>query len=80
MYTLEMAFLVSLLLVENIRSAKAKYFFALRIFPEIMALLVISAKRSACLLMVMTWFFIRLNYLIFPPHAKICSENLIMQL
>jgi uncharacterized membrane protein YjdF len=48
-YTFEMAILVSLLPVVNNRSASAKHFFALEIFPVIIAVLVISAKRSACL-------------------------------
>ncbi|KIO52753.1 hypothetical protein IW18_09380 [Flavobacterium hibernum] len=49
MYTLEMAFLVSILPVINKRSASARHFFARTMLPEIIDFLVISAKRSACL-------------------------------
>ena len=44
-----MAFLVSLLPVSNNFSASVKHFLARIIFPVIIAFLVISAKRSACL-------------------------------
>ncbi len=48
-YTLEMAFLVSLLPLIKRRSARARHFFARTMLPEIIDFLVISAKRSACL-------------------------------
>jgi ABC-type transport system involved in cytochrome bd biosynthesis fused ATPase/permease subunit len=72
-----MTFLVSLLPVSDNRSASAKHFLARLMFPVIIAVFVISAKRSAFSQIVAILFFIlvMVYFVLSPLRQKVFQKK-----